>query len=163
MTTDGVPIDALREDGMPEKMDPRVPKGAEAASWYCAACGRWAMRVMALAAAGLEHSRIPRVFAKPGSVLSESGVGQIAITPLAFERYNRDGDKPTIVELIRRADVAALYQVDLELVPLWCPQCAAVYCRDEWTMWDVWADDYSGWHEGIQGRCPRGHQRMIED
>lgn len=58
-------------------------------------------------------------------------------------------------------DAAALFAIDQELVPWWCPECAASYCGAHWTHWSVFDDE--GFHDCIRGRCPHGHERMLED
>jgi hypothetical protein len=60
-------------------------------------------------------------------------------------------------------DPAALYALDPELVPFYCPPCGASYCSDHWERRDVFDDDAPDWHDSIRGRCPRGHERMLED
>jgi hypothetical protein len=62
---------------------------------------------------------------------------------------------------LKTGDPAALFAVDLELAPFWCPKCAASYCGEHWVRWSVFDDD--GWHDSIRGRCPHGHERMLED
>jgi len=62
---------------------------------------------------------------------------------------------------LRAGDAAALFAVDLELAPFWCPRCEASYCGEHWVRWSVFDDD--GWHDSIRGRCPQGHERMLED
>ena len=62
---------------------------------------------------------------------------------------------------LRDADPAALYAVDLELAPFWCPKCEASYCGEHWVRWSVFDDD--GWHDSIRGHCPQGHERMLAD
>ena len=62
---------------------------------------------------------------------------------------------------LRASDPAGLFAVDLELAPFWCPKCEASYCGEHWVRWSVFDDD--GWHDSIRGRCPHGHERMLED
>jgi hypothetical protein len=62
---------------------------------------------------------------------------------------------------LKTGDPAALFAVDLEFAPFWCPKCAASYCGEHWVRWSVFDDD--GWHDSIRGRCPHGHERMLED
>ncbi len=61
------------------------------------------------------------------------------------------------------ADGSALrvYEVDRELAPFYCPQCDASFCGEHWHTWDVFDDE--GFHDQIRGRCPLGHERMLED
>ena len=58
------------------------------------------------------------------------------------------------------ADAAALYTLDPELVPFYCPDCDAAYCDAHWRREDVFED---GLHDSIRGTCPQGHERMLED
>ncbi|MEZ5101785.1 MAG: hypothetical protein R3C15_18705 [Thermoleophilia bacterium] len=58
-------------------------------------------------------------------------------------------------------DAAALFALDLELVPWWCPGCAASYCGAHWSHWPVFDDE--GFLDCIRGCCPHGHERMLED
>ena len=70
----------------------------------------------------------------------------------------------SVLGAIRATDAAALYAVDLELVPLFCPECAVSYCLDHWDTWEVRDPDVNDfWLEEVRGTCPRGHERMIHD
>jgi hypothetical protein len=64
---------------------------------------------------------------------------------------------------IERRDPRALYRLDLEYAPFFCPQCEAVYCGGHWEKRDVFDDDDPSWHDSVRGRCPKGHERMLED
>ena len=70
-------------------------------------------------------------------------------------------------ELVRSAiaarDARALHALDFEYVPFFCPSCDAVYCGAHWVKWDVFDDDDPSHHDSVRGRCPRGHERMLED
>jgi hypothetical protein len=59
------------------------------------------------------------------------------------------------------ADARAVYEIDVELAPFYCPSCSTSYCGEHWRRWDVFDDD--GWHDSVRGRCPQGHERMLED
>lgn len=77
------------------------------------------------------------------------------VSPENFERLRT---------IIAAGDVQALYEFDLEIASFYCPNCEACYCGDHWVRWNVF-DDEEGftWHDSIRGRCPQGHQRMLED
>jgi hypothetical protein len=62
-----------------------------------------------------------------------------------------------------RAGAGELYALDPEYTPFYCPGCDAVYCGEHWIRWDVFDDDMPGWRDSIRGRCPQGHERMLED
>jgi hypothetical protein len=66
--------------------------------------------------------------------------------------------------IILAGDVRALHEFDLEVASFYCPDCGSCYCGDHWVRWNVF-DDEEGfdWHDSIRGRCPQGHQRMLED
>jgi len=57
----------------------------------------------------------------------------------------------------------AIHAVDPELAPFYCPVCDASFCGEHWTRWDVFDDDHPDWRDSIRGRCPHGHERMLED
>jgi len=61
-------------------------------------------------------------------------------------------------------DLAALFALDFELAPFWCPECAAVYCGEHWRTWMEFEDDpIPARMDQIRGVCPNGHERMLED
>jgi hypothetical protein len=61
------------------------------------------------------------------------------------------------------ADAGALFALDPELAPFYCAACGASYCGAHWDRWDVFDADWPDWHESIRGRCPQGHERLLED
>ncbi|MBA2719221.1 MAG: hypothetical protein H0U52_08300 [Chloroflexi bacterium] len=61
---------------------------------------------------------------------------------------------------LRSGDPAALYLIDFEYAPFWCPSCRASYCRDHYRRWAVYDD---GFFDCIRGECPAGHERMLMD
>ena len=54
----------------------------------------------------------------------------------------------------------ALYELDFELAPFYCPPCDRSYCGDHWNATDSFED---GVHDSIRGTCPEGHERLLED
>lgn len=78
-----------------------------------------------------------------------------------LERRAARAEIEPLSEALVAGDSAAVHALDRELAPWWCPECAAVYCADEWQRWDTFDDE--GFHEDIRGRCPEGHERMLED
>jgi hypothetical protein len=68
-----------------------------------------------------------------------------------------------VAPALERGDAAALYAVDLEYAPFYCPTCDRVYCVDCWRTSLVFADDFPGWLEETDGTCPEGHERMLSD
>ena len=64
---------------------------------------------------------------------------------------------------LRAADAEALMAIDADYAPFWCPTCAVAYCRDHLETWIVFDDEMPGWYDHTMGRCPAGHERMIDD
>ena len=62
-----------------------------------------------------------------------------------------------------RGDAAEAYAIDYELAPWWCPECEKSYCGEHWEHSAVYDQDCASWLEYIQGRCPQGHGRELED
>ena len=73
-----------------------------------------------------------------------------------------DPDKPLDVNATQRR-ITPIHARDFELAPWWCPDCGATYCGEHWETWDVFDPDEPAFHDGIRGRCPQGHERLLED
>ena len=69
-------------------------------------------------------------------------------------------DLSATLRAIGAADAKALYAIDLEFVPFWCPRCHASYCGRHWETWDLFDD---GFFDEKRGRCPKGHERKLLD
>ena len=130
---------------------------AGAASFRCAVCGEMAAVVKAVPAGGT------------------AGMGP----PLGRQSQDRDGivvdyiggtawkaDEAPSYQAVRdilsgqAPDPAALRRIDWELAPFSCPDCAQNYCRADCRT-RVLVDD--GFYDRTMGRCPNGHEHMIDD
>lgn len=80
-----------------------------------------------------------------------SGLGDVS-----FAEFDLDA---TLVA-IAAGDARALFAMDPELVPFWCPGCHVSYCGDHWETWDLFDD---GFFDEKRGRCPKGHERKLLD
>jgi hypothetical protein len=76
------------------------------------------------------------------------------VTAGAFERLRA---------ALAAGDAREVFELDPECAPFYCQECGATYCGDHWDRWDVFDEDDRNWHDSIRGRCPRGHERMLED
>ena len=61
---------------------------------------------------------------------------------------------------VKRKDPAALFRVDREWAPYWCPMCGASYCAAHWTAFPTFDD---GFFDCIVGICLQGHRRTLSD
>jgi hypothetical protein len=57
-------------------------------------------------------------------------------------------------------DPAQLRRIDWELTPFCCPDCEQNYCRADWHAVVLFN---GGSYDCTMGRCPRGHEHMIDD
>jgi hypothetical protein len=57
-------------------------------------------------------------------------------------------------------DPASLRRIDWELALFYCPDCEHDYCRAHWRSL-VLGDD--GVYDCTMGRCPRGHEHILDD
>lgn len=57
-------------------------------------------------------------------------------------------------------DPLALRQVKWELTPFYCPDCKLNYCTKDWHTWVLFDE---GFYDCTMGRCPNGHEHMIDD
>ena len=130
---------------------------AGAASFRCAVCGEMAAVVKAV----------------PAGSTADMG------PPLGRQSQDRDGivvdyfggtawkaaEAPSyqaVREILsgQAPDPAALRRIDPELAPFYCPDCAQNYCRADCRT-RVLVDD--GFYDRTMGRCPNGHEHMIDD
>jgi hypothetical protein len=107
----------------------------------CEVCGRAAGVLRLFAGNGMERC----------SFTSVMGGGN-AVGPEDFAKLR---------SIIETGDLDTLYSHDRELASFYCTECRACYCQGHWNPWDVFDED--GWHDSIRGRCPKGHERMLED
>jgi len=155
-----------RPRGMPDGVDPTLPDGAFAATFECAACGAWAMRLVVRTKGPAEELGGEPAFLRGTAWLElESGLGgaSFRMTDEGAPPDSAFVDRTAILAAIGEGTPEAIYRVDLELVPNWCPRCPAVYCRDHWRTWEVFDPDFPAWHEETRGSCPNGHERMLSD
>ena len=114
------------------------------ASFRCVLCGREAGSI--------------ELFGSPG----EAEIRRVSFTSVLTRRITPDVYREVRAAL-RTGLPGPVFEVDPEFVPCFCPMCDASYCADHWTRWDVFDEDMPAWHDSIRGRCPRGHERMLED
>ena len=94
--------------------------------------------------------------------LGESGeLRRDAFTSRLTQTVRDPGAFGRLWDAIASGNSAAVHGMDPELAPWWCQPCARIYCGDHWQRWDVFDDE--GFHDCIRGRCPEGHERMLED
>jgi hypothetical protein len=111
-------------------------------AWRCGLCG---------GAAGSVEAR------ENGDVRREGATGVLTMRVTEPEAFGR------LWDAIVAGSAPGVFAVDAELAPWWCPECAASYCGAHWDRWDVFDADVPAHHDSIRGRCPRGHERMLED
>jgi hypothetical protein len=71
------------------------------------------------------------------------------------------GERERVVAAIRAGDARALYAVNAEFAPFFCPQCGNCYCEEHWKQRELL--EKGGWFDCVEGTCPLGHKRVLED
>ena len=61
---------------------------------------------------------------------------------------------------LESGDPAALFAIDSEYAPFWCPTCRLSYCREHYRTYTVLDEGFFDYTGGI---CPEGHERKLED
>ena len=128
-----------------------------AASFRCAACGEMAAVVKALPAGGT---------ADMGPALGRQPQDRDGIVVDYFGDTAWKAAEAPACQAVREIlsgqapDPAALRQTGQELAPFYCPDCTQNYCRAGWRT-HVLFDD--GFYDRTMGRCPDGHEHMIDD
>jgi hypothetical protein len=79
-------------------------------------------------------------FADAGDI-SLAETGEVRVISFAGELTRRVTEVAPLWDAIVAGSAAAVYAVDPELAPWWCPECSASYCGEHWAS----------------GRCPQGH------
>lgn len=68
---------------------------------------------------------------------------------------------PAFESALSKGSAQALFEIDPESAPFYCPKCEACYCSEHWAYWDVIEED--GWLDSTRGTCVQGHERMLSD
>ena len=136
-----------------------TPAPSLEATFACAVCGKEAARIVVVPRGGYDRVDLDLevVVDTPRYVIDADQLG------LTHALLPTGPDVTAIAAALAERDITALWELNPEYVPMWCPPCRAVYCADEWTLWQVWADDLPDWFEELRGRCPVGHERQIYD
>ena len=62
-----------------------------------------------------------------------------------------------------KVDPAAIRELDWtfwELTPFYCPDCGLNYCPRDWETYVLFDE---GFYDCTKGRCPEGHEHMLDD
>lgn len=95
---------------------------------------------------------------------SENNIKIMRFGFLGKVEFNRSPDElAKLSSAILSGDPKAVYDYDLEFVPCYCPTCDAVYCKDHWHHWVKFDEVEPWWFDSFRGRCPNGHERMLQD
>src|SRR5690349_3885005 len=120
---------------MREEVVGQSPLPFRSATFFCDACGE--------PAGSLE------LVATPGerAVLRVEG-------PAAQATFYLDGvDATASIQQAMSADSAAdaLYRLNIEYAPFYCPECQRNYCRACWQLTPSFDDDFPGWYDCTYG------------
>jgi hypothetical protein len=66
----------------------------------------------------------------------------------------------SVAAALESGDPSALYAINFEYTPFWCPSCGVSYCDEHYRSWITFDD---GFYDATYGECPQGHERMLDD
>lgn len=170
-------------------MSPRKHEDAAVAQYKCQACRRTAAIITLIPPGvpdeGLKPGPAARFTARIGYLLRRFDPQKRAWiwgnrpTPPGLDRFCIDeyrlsiqgglvpvqfvltAREPSVVaDAVRSGDPKALFDIDPEYTPCWCPKCEACYCRRHWEAWPLFDD---GFFDRVEGMCPDGHRRTLAD
>jgi hypothetical protein len=63
--------------------------------------------------------------------------------------------------MLIRTDLLELHRLDSDAFGFICGKCGFAYCIDCWENVHETFDE--GFHDDTRGRCPEGHEQMLQD
>ena len=131
------------------------------ASYFCGACGERASTVTLVSAGRRDPGPFP-ADAPPGIDMVGSAQPSVSINggPVSISVWTEALQPDAVAGALASGDAALLSAIDSEFAPFWCPKCGLAYCRDHWVVITRYDD---GFFDCIDGTCPRGHTRTLED
>ena len=135
------------------------------ATFPCAACGKVAATVTLVEPGQTD----PRLTPEPPGV--PPGVGSILSSAFRDQAHlSIDGGPVPVTHgfvpveqcavALDAGDAAALFAINSEYAPFWCPRCSASYCGDDYRSWVTFDE---GFYDATYGVCPEGHERELDD
>jgi hypothetical protein len=126
---------------------------ARVAVWECVACGQLASTVYVLEADQSDPKAADEVMSTYHRIAIWGG-------PVSVTIGLDPSQRASVLAAVNANDASALFELDREFAPFWCPECEATYCAQHYVHWDVYDD---GFFDCIRGTCPNGHERMLLD
>jgi hypothetical protein len=65
------------------------------------------------------------------------------------------------IRMLIRTDLLELHRLDSDAFGFICRKCGFAYCIDCWENVHETFDE--GFHDDTRGRCPEGHEQMLQD
>jgi hypothetical protein len=69
-------------------------------------------------------------------------------------------DLEPILMAVASGDPVVLAAARFEYAPFWCRACARTYCG---RCLSIWVEMDQGFYDCTRGRCPAGHEWMLDD
>lgn len=137
----------------------------ETATYLCGECGNVASTVTLVPPGQADPRLTPEPPGAPpgismlladvapgsGQLSIDGGPVSLTVAPVSFSKVS---------VALATGDAAALFALDREYAPFWCPKCAASYCGEHYRTSTLYDD---GFFDCINGVCPNRHERTLED
>lgn len=92
-----------------------------------------------------------KAFPDWGQLAIDGGPVSVTLAPVPMEE---------VAAALAIGNAAALFAINSEYAPFWCPSCGSSYCREHYRTVELYDE---GFFDCIRGVCPEGHERTLED
>ena len=135
------------------------------ATFHCAVCGNVAAIVTLVEPGRPDPGLTPEPQGVPpgvGSILSSAFGDQAHLSIDGGPVPVTHGFVPVerCAAALEAGDTAALFAINPEYAPFWCPRCGVSYCGDDYRSWVTFDE---GFYDATYGVCPEGHERELDD
>jgi len=133
------------------------------AQFFCGACGKRAAMVVLLQAGppdprlALEPKGAPPGVSRLGM---ESARLSIEGGPASCTMMVTGAQAKSVSEALLAGSASALYAINYEFAPFWCPSCQCSYCHEHYVSFPTFDD---GFYDATYGTCPHGNRRKLDD
>ncbi len=139
-------------------------KGSGAsARFFCGACRKLAATVYIVPAGTPDPRLTPEPEgAPPGISLFDIDETRLSIEggPVSYTMPVGSDSVGRVKSALLTRNAAALYAIDEEYAPFWCPSCRRSYCRKHYRSVAAFDD---GFFDCYCGTCPSRHRRVLCD
>ncbi len=130
--------------------------GAHEVSFRCGACNELAAIVTYVPSGGTYPDPIFEIIVRESDWL--------VITGFAGTLGKALDSRATAVRIaLQHSSAKQLYDIHFPWAPFYCSECNESYCWNCWQSRVVMDEENPDWYDCTYGRCPKGHEKKIDD